>query len=49
MTDFEYILKQAKFFHFKGWEEGELKKCLGMLAGLGRNLQDSLYGSAWKT
>ena len=28
MTDYEYILKQAKFFHYKGWEEGELRKCV---------------------
>ena len=47
MTDFEYILKQAKFFHFKGWEEGELKKCLGMLAGLSREELVALHTNKW--
>ena len=28
MTDYEYILQQAKLFHYKGWEDGELRKCV---------------------
>ena len=28
MTDYEYIIKQLKLFHFKGWEDGELRKCV---------------------
>ena len=47
MTNFEYIIKQAKFFHFKGWEEGELKKCLGMLAGLSRGELVALHTNKW--
>lgn len=26
MTDFEYILQQARLFHYKGWEDSELRK-----------------------
>ena len=31
MTDYEYIIKQIKFFHYKGWEDGELRKCVDNL------------------
>ena len=47
MTDYEYILKQAKFFHYKGWEEGELRKCVNMLANLSRQELVLLYQSRW--
>ena len=47
MTDYEYILKQAKFFHYKGWEEGELRKCVNMLANLLRQELVLLYQSRW--
>ena len=30
MTDFEYILQQAKLFHYKGWEDSELRKCVDL-------------------
>ena len=47
MTDFEYILHNAKLFHYKGWEEGELQKCLGMLPTLSREELAKLYRSKW--
>lgn len=47
MTDFEYILQDAKLFHYKGWEEGELQKCLGMLPSLSREDLVKLYRSKW--
>lgn len=47
MTDYEYILKQVKFFHYKGWESGELRKCVDMLPKLTRQELTSLYLSRW--
>ena len=47
MTDFEYIMKQVKFFHYKGWEDGELRKCVDMLPNLSRQELVSLYRSKW--
>ena len=47
MTNFEYILKQAKLFHYKGWEEGELRKCVDILVGLSRQELIALYTSRW--
>ena len=47
MTDYEYILKQVKLFHFKGWESGELRKCVDMLPKLTRQELTSLYLSRW--
>jgi len=47
MTDYEYILKQVKFFHYKGWESGELRKCVDMLPKLTRQELTSLYYSKW--
>lgn len=47
MTDLEYILKQVKFFHYKGWESGELRKCVDMLPKLSRQELTSLYYSKW--
>lgn len=47
MTNFEYIIKQAKFFHYKGWEEGELKKCLDMLDDLSREELVALHTCKW--
>lgn len=45
MTDYEYIIKQVKLFHFKGWEDGELRKCVDMLPNLSREELLSLYRS----
>ena len=47
MTDYEYILQQVKLFHFKGWESGELRKCVDMLPKLTRQELTSLYISRW--
>lgn len=47
MTNFEYIIKQAKFFHYKGWEKGELKNCLDMLDELSREELVSLHTCKW--
>lgn len=47
MTDLEYILQQAKLFHYKGWEAGELRKCVDMLPQLTRQELTSLYLSRW--
>ena len=49
MTDFEYILKQAKLFHYKGWDEEEMRKCVDMLVGLSRQELIVLYTSRWLT
>ena len=47
MTDLEYILKQVKLFHFKGWESGELRKCVDMLPKLSKQELTMLYYSKW--
>lgn len=47
MTDYEYILQQAKLFHYKGWEDGELRKCVDMLSSLSRQELVALYRSKW--
>jgi hypothetical protein len=47
MTELEYILKQVKFFHYKGWETGELRKCVYMLPKLSREELLALYRSRW--
>ena len=47
MTNCEYILKQTKLFHYKGWEESELRKCVDMLVGLSRQESIALYTSRW--
>ena len=47
MTDYEYILQQVKRFHFSGWNDEELRKCVDMLPGLTREQQLSLYRSKW--
>jgi len=47
MTDYEYILQQVKLFHYKGWESGELRKCVDMLEDLTRQELTALYYSRW--
>lgn len=47
MTDYEYILKQARRFHYNGWEDGELRKCVDMLQNLSRQELVALYRSKW--
>jgi hypothetical protein len=47
MTDYEYIINHVKLFHFKGWEVGELRKCIDMLPKLSRQELTSLYCNRW--
>ena len=47
MSDFEYIYQQAKKFHFSGWSDEELRKCVDMLPTLSRDEQLTLYRSKW--
>ena len=47
MTDYEYIIKQIKFFHYKGWEDGELRKCVDMLPNLTRQELITLTLNKW--
>ena len=47
MTDLEYILQNAKLFHYKGWEAGELRKCVDMLPDLTREELLLLYSNRW--
>jgi hypothetical protein len=42
-------LKQAKLFHYKGWDEEEMRKCVDMLVGLSRQELIVLYTSRWLT
>ena len=47
MSDFEYILNQAKKSHFNGWDSNELRKCVDKLSGLSREELFILYRSKW--
>jgi hypothetical protein len=47
MSDYEYILKKVKQFHYKEWEYDELMKCVDMLPNLSRQELVSLYTSKW--
>ena len=47
MSDFEYILNQAKKSHFNGWDDKELRKCVDMLPNLSREELFMLYRSKW--
>ena len=47
MSDFEYIYQQAKKFHFSGWNDEELRKCVDMLPELSRQELFSLYRNMW--
>ena len=47
MSDFEYIYQQAKKFHFSGWSDEELRKCVDMLPELSRQELFSLYRNKW--
>lgn len=47
MTDYEYIFQQIKKFHFSGWNDEELRKCIDMLPNLSRQELISLYRSKW--
>lgn len=47
MTDYEYILQQAKKSHYSKWSDEELRKCVDMLVGLTHEQLFSLYTSKW--
>ena len=47
MSDFEYIFQHVKMFHFSGWNDEELRKCVDMLPNLSRQELISLYRSKW--
>ena len=47
MTDYEYILLQAKKFHFTGWNDDELRKCVDMLPNLSRQELINLTLNKW--
>lgn len=47
MPDYEYILQQARRFHYSKWDDGELRKCVDMLQNLSRQELTSLYYSRW--
>ena len=47
MTTFEYIYQQAKKFHYSGWNDEELRKCVDMLPELSRQELFSLYRNKW--
>ena len=47
MTDYEYILKQAKKSYYAKWDDEELRKCVDMLEHLSRQELVSLYNSRW--
>ena len=47
MEELNYILKQARRFHYTKWDESELEKCIGMMACLSRQELVSLHQSRW--
>ena len=47
MTDYEYILKQARKFHYSKWTDEELRKCVDMLPNLSRQELRALTMSKW--
>jgi hypothetical protein len=47
MTDYEYILQQARKSHYSKWSDEELRKCVDMLVGLSRQELTALYTSKW--
>ena len=47
MTDFDYILQQAKKAYYSGWNDVELRKCVDMLPSISRQELVMLYSSRW--
>jgi len=47
MTDYEYILKQARKFHYSQWTDEELRKCVDMLPNLSREELTALTMNKW--
>ena len=47
MTDYEYILQQAKRFHYTKWDDEELRKCVDLLPNLSRQELTTLTLNKW--
>ena len=47
MTDYEYILQQARKFHYSKWTDEELRKCVDMLPNLSRQELIALSLNKW--
>ena len=47
MSDYEYILKQARKFHYSKWTDEELRKCVDMLLNLSREELTALTMNKW--
>ena len=47
MSDYEYILKQARKSHYSKWTDEELRKCVDMLPNLSREELTTLIMSKW--
>ena len=47
MTDYEYILQQARKFHYSKWDDEELRKCVDMLQNLEHDELVALQSCRW--
>lgn len=47
MTDYEYILRQAKKFYYTKWNDEELRKCVDLLPTLEHDELVRLYNCKW--
>lgn len=47
MSDYEYIIKQARKFHYSKWTDEELRKCVDMLPNLSREELTALTMNKW--
>jgi hypothetical protein len=47
MSNYEYILKRAKSFHFNGWNDKDMRECLDLLPTLSHQELFNLYQSKW--
>ena len=47
MTDYEYILQQARKLHYSKWTDEDLRKCVDMLPNLSRQELTALSFNKW--
>lgn len=47
MTDYEYIVRQAKKFYYTKWDDEELRKCVDMLPSLEHDELVRLFNCKW--
>ena len=47
MTDYEYILQQARKLHYSKWTDEDLRKCVDMLPNLSRQELTALSLNKW--